>query len=182
MKFPGLNLEALNDEEKEELKITLAADSYNISAKFTEILENFYIFLIEQPPQILTKVQIILSPNLKLPTIYRTDQYNPIDKDPSGLSIQDLSSILNRHCSFFNYNLLERIFSHINYEDGIKALKQHEKDLGEYAQKRISHFPSGVGIRNSTNYVIVAVKLDDMYEGCRIIHLLNFHKKLCHIL
>ncbi len=171
-------MENLSVEEEQQLKATLRAESYAIATKFMEIQQDFYIFLFDQPNSVLFKIQVILSTILKLPTIYKSDQNIALHiKDV--LTIQDLANILNQYSSFFNYHILENVFKKIDYQNGMKALEQYKIELLEYAKRRISHFPSGVGFQNSQHYVVVAFKLDDMYEGCDISHLLNFHQELC---
>lgn len=178
LKFPGLNLEDLNEEEKEELKFTLTAETRNIVKRFSAIPTDFCYFLMDQP-KLQIKVLLKLKALSSIPSIYKKDDVLHVVSEET---IFVISNILENHCSFFNYDLLEDIFTLLNYQEGLEALRQHEEKLTEYAARRITHFPSGVGIQNSENYVIVAVKLDDIYDGCRIFHLINFHRKLSQLL
>ena len=170
----------MTEEERLQLLYTLESKSYEMVRKFTYIQNDFCIFLIQQSREIdiIAKVKCKLHLLLSIPPL-NTDA---LSKDlTSATTAEDISIILSKCCSFFNYQLLETLFSLMDYHEGKEALKTHEEDLTEYAKRRICHFPTGLGIRGF-NHAVIAVKLDDMYEGTHIAHLLTFHGKLCELL
>ena len=170
----------MTKKERLQLLYTLESESYEMIRKFTCIPNNFCIFLDQQSREfdIIAKVKSKLNLLLSIPPL-NTDA---LSKDlKNATTAEDISDILSKCCSFFNYQLLETLFSLMDYTEGQRILRRHEEDLTEYAKRRICHFPSGLGIRGY-NHAIIAVKLDDMYEGTHIAHLLTFHRKLCELL
>ena len=151
---------------------------------FADILINFDDFLIQQSTTIdsVAHMKRILFKVLKIPPLHKEETSSSLISNLSNATtIDEISIILSKYCSFFNYKLLETVFTHMKYDEGHKALRRHEEDLIEYAKRRICRFPSGLGIRGF-NHAIIAVKLDDMYEGTLTVHLLTFHRKLCELL
>ena len=182
--FAALQLETMTKDERAQLRETLESESYDMISKFANILIKFDIFLIQQSTRIDTvaRMKCILSKLLNIPPLNKGEKSSSlISKLRDAEKIDDISGILSKYCSFYNYQLLETVFTHMKYDEGHKALRRHEEDLTEYAKKRICQFPSGLGIRDF-NHAIIAVKLDDMYEGTLRTHLLTFHRKLCELL
>ena len=147
-------------------------------------MESFCTYLedIQRTSDIIPRIIAILKSFLEVRPLHKNDKnyslQEALENVKTGL---DLSVILKRYCSFFNYHLLKHVFHHIKYKAGMDALKEHERILAEYAKKRICHFPSNVGAVG-TSVVMVAVKLDELYENCHISHLLNYHERLCDLL
>ena len=171
-------------DERIQLLSTLESESHEMTQKFAEIQSKFYNFLEQQTQtvNIMDKLKSAMITHLNIPPLKREDQSNSLKRDlNTATEIHNIYNILNKCCSFFNYKLLESLFSHMNYTEGQDALKKYEEDLIKYAMRRIYHFPSGLGIRG-VNHAIIAVKLDNMYEGTLTVHLLTFHRKLCELL
>ena len=174
----------MTEDERAQLLDTLQLESHDMICKFADILDNFDNFLIQQSTRIDTVAHMkrTLSKVLKIPPLHKEEKSSSLVSNLSNATtIDEISVILSKYCSFFNYKLLETVFTHMKYDEGHKALRRHEEDLIEYAKRRICHFPSGLGIRDF-NHAIIAVKLDDMYEGTLTVHLLTFHRKLCELL
>ena len=180
-KFRGLELENLSKEERVKLQNTLQAQSIKISFKFASIIDSFCDYL-ETTSDIIPRIIAILQSFLEIRPLRKNDKNYSLQEALENVKTgSNISAILKKYCSFFNYHLVEHVFRHIKYEAGLEALKQHERILAEYAKKRICHFPSNVGTVGSS-VVIVAVKLDELYENCLISHLLNYHERLCDLL
>ena len=182
--FPSLELETMTEDERAQLVDTLQIESHDMMTNFADILINFDDFLIQQSTRIdsVAHMKRILFKYLDIPPLRQEEKsYSLISKLSNATTIDDISIILGKYCSFFNYKLLENIFTHMRYDEGHDALRRHEEDLIEYAKRRIYYFPSGLGIRGFS-HAVIAVKLDDMYEGTRRVHLLTFHRKLCELL
>ena len=151
---------------------------------FADILNNFDGFMMQQSTKfnIVDKMKSILSRVLKIPPLYKEEKSSSLTTYLSNATtVEDISIILNKYCSFFNYQLLETIFSLVDYHKGKDDLIKLKKDLTQYAKRKICHFPSGLGVRGFI-HAIIAVQLDNIYEGTCIAHLLTFHSKLCELL
>ena len=174
----------MTEDEKVQLLHTLQSESHDMIYNFADILDNFDNFLIQQSTRIdsVAHMKRILFEVLKIPPLHREDKSSSLIKClNNATTIKDISFILGKYCSFFNYRLLEKVFVHMKYYEGEEALKKYEEDLTKYAKRRICYFPTGLGIRGF-NHAVIAVKLDDMYEETHIAHLITFYRKLCELL
>ena len=184
LNFPAIELETTTEQERDGLLYTLKLESNTMTYTFADILNNFGGFLMQLSTKfnIVDKMKSTLSRVLKIPPLYKEEKSSSlINYLSNATTVEDISIILNKYCSFFNYQLLETIFSLMDYHNGKEDLIKLKKDLTQYAKRKISHFPSGLGI-HGFNHAIIAVKLDNIYEGTCIAHLLTFHSKLCELL
>ena len=174
----------MNDIERDRLKYTLQEKSNEMMCKFTNIRQQFSTFLEENgSDHAIAKLKGILYDFVEYPPLFpNRPNYPTIDRDlVKANSITEIKRIINSYSSFFNFQLLEKVFDHMGYREGKAALDRHKEDIAEYAKERIYHFPSGLGIKNA-KHIVVAVKLDDAYKDCTVSHLINFHKNLCQLL
>ena len=185
MTYPGIQLNSyMTNQEKERLKYALEEKSKKMICKFSYIRQRFGNFLRKNgSDDTIANLKGILYDLIEYPPLFHNKpNYPTIDKDlDRANSINDIKRIINSYSSFFNFELLEIIFDQMEYKEGMDALELHKKDIAEYAKDRIYHFPSGLGIKDA-KHIVVAVKLDNTYEGCTISHLITFHKNLCQLL
>ena len=182
--FAALELETMTEDERTLLLDTLQTESHDMTCKFADILDSFENFLTQQNTIIdsVAHIKQVLFKVLKIPLLNKEEKSSSLISDLSNATtVENISIIMSKYCSFFNCQLLETVFAHMKYHEGKEVLTRHKGDLAEYAKRRICHFPSGLGIRGFS-HAVIAVKLDDMYEGTHIAHLLTFHRKLCELL
>ena len=148
--------------------------------KFTNILVKFFKYLSDSNTN-LTALTWILDSFKKISPIYEEDDHKQSTFEERVCTVEEYINIFRCYCSFFNFKLLELTFASIDYKEGKQLLSEYKKDFAKYAEGRVIHCPSGLGMKD-VDHADVYVKLDDTYKGCKMEHLETLQEDLCEIL
>ena len=111
--------------------------------------------------------------------------------DLQNADVNDITSIVQDYCSFFNYRLLSFLVGHCGTDEDKEKLKQYKDNFAEYAKRRVIECPSKFKEINENKAKFV-LKLDEVYAQvtlrqiqlleCDICQILCVsHLDLCHI-
>ena len=105
----------------------------------------------------------------------------PTPETAKTCTTDDIMSVVNHYCSFFNYQMLEHIISELGSEQDKQNLYNYKTEFNEYAKSRIIECPAEFG-EIIDGHADMFVTLDDSFDNCAQSHLYSFMANLRKIL
>ena len=154
----------------------LKRDTNKLVLEFDIIIAEFETFLDNCSADTITRLE---NHRLRLMRHY-SPAYEPrLDSNSTTtIKYQKIKDFINNYCSFFSYDLLEKIFFKES-EKCEELFKEYNERVAEYAKRQLFFFPLGSGIINESR-AVVAVKLIEANE-CTGSHLVCFHETICEL-
>ena len=97
-------------------------------------------------------------------------------------SVDDAMSVVNKYCSFFNYQMLEHIIEKLGTEQDKLKLAKYKEDFAKYGERHVFECPSEVGEMSEEGQSNMFVTLDDSFDNCNANHLSAFTSNLQKVL
>ncbi len=162
-------------------KSELQKDTNEIIDEFIEIRIAFYKH-VKSNSEAVDELRWILQEWIHCGTIEKNDCFQSITKDAlEDIKFIKLWRIFSSYCSFFNFRLLERAISVVEYKDGTIMIDQYKTKFANYIKRRVTQCPSNIGMKGK-DHIELFVKLDKPYANCRMEHLKKLGKDICKIL
>ena len=175
----------ISSEEKEQLKQTLYIESEEMIYKFQKLFSATFESLKERNIAVKRVVNHIKLLGTIEP-IYEDSKLGSLRRELQDIEptdVDDVMAIVSEYSSFFNYQMIEHIISHLGGEQDKKNLAEYLQEFSEYANKRkVFECPCEVGPLNEKGRSNMFVTLDKTYANYTVSSLKKFESELAKIL
>ena len=172
LSFPHIKEMIPNEHAREELEHRLRMESKEIMQDF-HILRHKFFDSIEEQKIAVDKLMEYLEDE--------ASDILPQGFDSKPMLLKEVKQLIKQNSSFYDYQLIKYMIK-LTGTDGDKVqLKQYEEAFLVYAKRRIYECPSTFCCSNDTDSEL-QVKLDSMYDNCKLEELKEFQYRLCSIL
>ena len=186
--FPHLDeIIPLGERDRRLLEARLRYDSQEIMAKYYDLVTKFCKSLC---------VRNVLLPDLVF-YLRRLKAYDPVEEEEppkdcktvfdghmkqlkNATSIHDVFEVVEKYCSFFNYDIIKCMIEEHGTDADKLSLKQYIEEFDQYAQRRVYECPSSY-TEGDNQAPELLVKLDSKYDECSLKALEHFQISLCKV-
>ena len=183
--FHCLNLKEMSDEKRQELHQKLYAESKDMIYKFQELFTSTTESLVVRKVTAKTLAHHLERLGQLKPTfddsgepVFR-HQFSELKKSES---VDNAMSVVNKYCSFFNYQMLEHIIEKLGTEQDKLKLAKYKEDFTKYGERHMFECPLEVSEMSEEGQLNMFVTLDDSFDNCNVNHLLAFTSNLQKVL
>ena len=175
----------MSKEKKEELHQKLYAESEDMMYKFQELFTSTTDSLRNRNVPVKELVRHLECLGQLKPTF--DDSSEPVFRRQlpeirKSESIDNVMSVVNNYCSFFNYRMLEHIINKLGTEQDKLKLAKYKEDFAKYGERHVFECPSEVGEMSEENQANMFVTLDESFDNCNVSHLSAFVSNLQKVL
>ena len=175
LSFPHINEVIPDERAREELEHRLRMESKDIMQEF-HILRNKLFDSIEEQKIAVDKLVEYLEDELSncLPQ-------RDIDSEP--MTLKEVKQLIKRNSSFYDYQLIKYMIKLTGIEKDKDQLEQYEEAFSAYAKRRVYECPSVFHTAPDDHTKSeLHVKLDSMYDKCKLEELKDFQYRLWSVL
>ena len=97
-------------------------------------------------------------------------------------STDDVMSVVNNYCSFFNYHMIEHVINELGTRQDKTNLDEYKEHFKSYADNYVIKCPLEVGEMIMEGHADMYVTLDDSFNNCSLSHINVFKSDLRTIL
>ena len=107
-----------------------------------------------------------------------------VQQQVSGITtLEDVITFIKRNSTFYDYQLVKYMIRSTGTDMDEQQLKEYERTFAHYAQRRIYECPSTFGTTSESDEdTKLHLKLDSMYDKCKLDELKKIQYRLCSIL
>ena len=175
LSFPHIKEVAPDQQAREELEHRLRIESKDIMQEF-HILRNKFFNSIEEQKIAVDKLVEYLEDEAP-------DCLPRRDVDSEPMTLKEVKQLIKRNSSFYDYQLVKYMIKLTGKDSDRDQLKEYEEAFSAYAKRRVYECPAilhtSPGDRTKTE---LHVKLDSMYDHCKLEELQDFQYRLWSIL
>ena len=150
-KFPFLEVEHLDEEEKKRLMGRLVMESRNIQYDFVAMVVQSVESLSSTCKDKISNLKMSLE-ILKIPGI---NEYDKVDK---------LLPAIFKHCSFFSFGILKCVISNFGTSDDKKRLTEYESRFKAYCKRRLCEVPIDTEDPSMQNKTKIYIETDKVFD------------------
>ena len=169
LSFPHIKEVVPDEHAREELEHRLRIESKGIMQEF-HILRNKFFDSIEEQKIATDKLVEYLEDELSDCLPQRNDDSEP-------MTLKEVKQLIKRNSSFYDYELIKYMIKLTGIEKDKDQLKQYEEAFSAYAKRRVYECPSVFAPDDDTKTEL-HVKLDSMYDKCKLEELKDFQYRL----
>ena len=183
--FSNLSVSGISEDKLEEVGRKLYLESSDLVCEFNRLCTDLYFSLNQKDNSKEGVVACLMSLDTFEP-VFNKCTNQPVFRDQKlklfeAHSLYEVWYIISHYHSFFNYYIVEHLIKYLGTEKDKQNMTSYKQRFTEYAKRRVYECPAEFGYENIDDSTIT-VKLDKSYDGCTLIQLELFRKKLCDIL
>ena len=178
LSFPHIKEVAPDERSREEMEYRLRMETKDIMQDF-HVLRNKLFDSIEEQKIAVEKLVEYLEDEV-------SDLISQISRDVNSepLTLKGVKQIIKQNTSFYDYQLIKYMIKLTGRDEDNDRLEKYEKSFSAYAERRVYECPSvfSTSDDHSINKSELHVKLDSMYDKCKLEELKDFQYRLWSIL
>ena len=171
LSFPHIKEEIPDERARERLEDRLRMETKDIMQDF-HVLRNKLFDSIEEQKIPVDKLVEYLEDEV-------SDLLAQKDIHSEPLTLKEVKEIIKQNSSFYDYQLIKYMIKLTGRDEDKDRLKQYEKAFSAYAERRVIECPS---IFSTSDDHELHVKLDSIYDKCKLKELKVLQCRLCLIL
>ena len=168
--FPCLDLEKINEEEKQQLHQQLYAESVDMIDKFQDLFSDTTLSL-KQRKMTVTELLYNLVGLGPLPPAYKgldlPEFSQQLPKLMQSKTTDEAMLVIGTYCSFFNFRMIEKIINKLGTGQDRKNLEKYREEFDRYAERHVFKCPAEVGTV-SEGLANMFVTLDETFNSCTV--------------
>ena len=175
LSFPHIKEVAPDERSREELEHRLRMETKDIMQDF-HVLRNKLFDSIEEQKIAVEKLVEYLEDEV-------SDLLAQRDINSELLTLKEVKQIIKQNTSFYDYQLIKYMIKLTGKEEDNDRLEKYEKAFSAYAERRVIECPSVFS--TSDDHITrseLHVKLDSMYDKCKLEELKDLQYRLWSIL
>jgi hypothetical protein len=172
LSFPHIKEMAPDERSREELEYRLRMETKDIMQDFY-VLRNKMFDSIEEQKIAVDKLVEYLEDVLS-DCLPQSSEFEP-------LTLKGVKQIIKQNSSFYDYQLIKYMIKLTGRVEDKDRLEQYEKAFSAYAKRRVIECPSVFSTSDDTKSEL-HVKLDSMYDKCKLEELKDLQYRLWSIL
>jgi hypothetical protein len=174
LSFPHIKEVAPDKRSREELEHRLRMETKDIMQDF-HVLRNKLFDSIEEQKIAVEKLVEYLEDEV-------SDFLPQRDVNSEPLALKEVKQIIKQNTSFYDYQLIKYMIKLTGKDEDKDRLGQYEKDFSAYAKRRVIECPSVLSTSDDRTKSELYVKLDSMYDKCKLEELKDLQYRLWSIL
>lgn len=176
LSFPHIKEVAPDERSREELEHRLRMETKDIMQDF-HVLRNKLFDSIEEQKIAVEKLIEYLEDEV-------SDILAQRDVNSEPLTLKEVKQIIKQNTSFYDYQLIKYMIKLTGRDEDNDRLEKYEKAFSVYAERRVIECPSifSTSDDHSITKSEFHVKLDSMYDKCKLEELKDFQYRLWSIL
>ena len=176
LSFPHIKEVAPDERSREELEHRLRMETKDIMQDF-HVLRNKLFDSIEEQKIAVEKLVEYLEDEVSdfLPQ-------RDVNSEPLTLKEVKQISIIKQNTSFYDYQLIKYMIKLTGRDEDKDRLEQYEKAFSAYAERRVMECPSIFSTSDEHTKSELHIKLDSMYDKCKLEELKDLQYRLWSIL
>ena len=168
--FPCLDLDNINEEEKQQLHQRLYAESVDMIDKFQDLFSDTTQSL-KQRKMTVTELLCNLVGLGPLPPAYKgldlPEFSQQLPKLMQSKTTDEAMLVIGTYCSFFNFRMIEKIINKLGTRQDRKNLEKYREEFDRYAERHVFKCPAEVGTV-SEGLANMFVTLDETFNSCTV--------------
>jgi hypothetical protein len=172
--FPHIKEVAPDERSREELEYRLRMETKDIMQDF-HVLRNKLFDSIEEQKITVEKLVEYLEDEV-------SDFLPQRDVNSEPLTLKDVKQIIKQNTSFYDYQLIKYMIKLTGRDEDKDRLEQYEKAFSAYAKRRVVECRSVLSTSDDRTKSELYVKLDSMYDKCKLEELKDLQYRLWSIL
>ena len=171
LSFPHIKEVAPDERSREELEYRLRMETKDIMQDF-HVLRNKLFDSIEEQKITIDKLMEYLEDEVS----------DCILQSSEPLTLKEVKHIIKQNTSFYDYQLIKYMIKLTGRGEDNDRLEKYEKSFSAYAKRRVVECPSMFSTSDDHTKSEFHVKLDSMYDKCKLEELKDFQYRLWSIL